>query len=60
MFLKTNENDTIKVVQPNQSLNYINCDYFKSHLNELCPIKEKTATKTLLENVLYNNNKTNL
>ena len=49
--LKTREYDHIKVLRPTHSLFYINADYFRDHLNRLCPLKQKEEQLTMCGNV---------
>ncbi|CAF0714401.1 unnamed protein product [Brachionus calyciflorus] len=47
----TSENDTIKIVSPNQSIFYLTSDCFKKQLNLICPLK---ATGNLREGLCEN------
>ena len=53
MFLifQTREYDHIKVLRPTHSLFYINADFFRDHLNRLCPLKQKEKKLTMCGNV---------
>lgn len=42
---KVHEYDELKVIQPTQSIHYINCDKFQSKLNQLCPLRESDSKK---------------
>ena len=48
------EYDSIKIIRPNHSIFYVNCDYFRAELHQVCPLKNNSDTKTVCENCLIN------
>lgn len=47
----TQELSQVKIIQPSQSLLYVNCDSLQKKMNNLCPLKRSTGTKKLIDNV---------
>ena len=41
----------MKIIKPNQSIFYLNCDDFRSKLNETIPLKNSITERTIRENV---------
>ena len=48
---KAREYEDVKIIRPTHSIFYINADYFRRKINEICPLKEGIKVLTICENV---------
>lgn len=48
----TQELSQVKIIQPSQSILYVNCESLQKQMNDLCPLKRSAGSKKLIDNVI--------